>query len=356
MAYTTIDNPELYFQTKLFTGNGSTQSITLDGSENMQPDFVWFRNRSSTQNNRLFDIVRGAGKNLVSNNTGAEIDAGTGTGGQLRTFDSDGFSVGSDNSVNKSSENICSWNWKAGGSASSNSHGDITSSVSAGTTQGFSIVKYTGNGTGGSTIGHGLGSVPSAIWLKPLDRTDNWRVYHKEIDATAPEDFHLKLQSTATRADANDVWNDTAPTSTLFTVGANAGVVASGEDFIAYCFAEKKGYSKFGKYTGNGNADGTFAYTGFKPAFVMVRDPNNAENWLMYDNKRPGFNVTNNHLFANTTDTETASTANIMDFLSNGFKIRSTNNGLNRSGGTFLYWTFAESPFVNSNGVPNNSR
>lgn len=207
MAYTTIDNPELYFQTKLFTGNGSTQSITLDGSENMQPDFVWFKNRSSTQNHRLFDSVRGAGKNLVSNNSGAEIDAGTGTGGQLRTFDSDGFSVGSDNSVNKSSENICSWNWKAGTSftndASSTGVGTIDSTGTINTTAGFSVISYTGTGSAG-TIAHGLGVVPRMVITKNRDHgssgLQDWCVYHPRVGSdgavflnlTNTKDTHAK--------------------------------------------------------------------------------------------------------------------------------------------------------------------
>ena len=352
MAYTTIDNPELYFQCKLYTGNGvSGTAITFDGSENMQPDFIWGSCRSHGDNHWMSDSVRGNTKAIFSNSTGTEETSSE----RIKSFDSNGFTIGDAGDTNTNTRTFVTWNSKAGGSASSNSNRDITSSVSVNTTAGISIVKYTGNGTGGSTIGHGLGSVPKSIWLKPLDRTDNWRVYHDK-NTSAPETDHLKLQNTNTTADADDVWNDTAPTSTLFTVGANAGVVASGEEIIAYCFAEKKGFSKFGSYTGNGNVSGGFAYLGFRPSFVMVRDPNNAENWPIYDNKRPGFNVTNKHLFANDTAEETSSTANIMDFLSNGFKIRSTNNGLNRSGATFLYWAWAESPFVNSNGVPNNAR
>mgnify|MGYP003115492180 CR=1 FL=1 len=354
MAYTTIDDPTIYFNTKLFTGNGSTQSITGVG---FQPDWVWFKNRSSSQNHRLFDAVRGAGKNIKSNGTQGEIDAGTGTDGQLRTFDSDGFSVGSDGSVNNSGENILAWNWKANGSGSSNTDGDITSTVSANTTAGFSIVKYTGNGTGGSTIGHGLGSVPATILLKPLDRTDNWRVFHKGIDATAPEDFHLKLQSGAARADANDVWNDTAPTSSLFTVGANAGVVASGEDFIAYCFAEKQGYSKFGKYVGNGNVDGTFVYTGFKPAWVLTKCSDTTRNWQIRDNKINPFNVTESFLEANGTVAEQTDPGfSSIDLLSNGFKHRGVGGDTNVSGSDYIFMAFAESPFVSSSGVPTTAR
>jgi len=349
MAYTDIDDPTIHFTTLLRNSiyGGSDTSYDIG----FQPDWIWDKVRSTTGVHALFDSVRGvgaSGKVLYSHLTNAEA-----TNALIKSIDSSGFTVTANS--DHSSETIVDWCWRAGGSASSNTDGSITSSVSANTTAGFSIVSYTGTGSN-ATIGHGLGAVPAWIITKNRDATQPWRIYHKGVDASAPEDFGLILNDTSVRDNDNTAWNDTAPTSSVFSVGTSANTNNSSDDFIAYCFAEKKGYSKFGSYTGNGNADGTFTYLGFKPSFVMVRDPNNAENWLMYDNKRPGFNVTNNHLFANTNDSETASTANIMDLLSNGFKIRSTNNGLNRSGGTFLYMAFAENPFVSSGGIPCTAR
>ena len=355
MAYTTVDNPELFFQTKLYTGTGSALSVTFDGSEDMQPDWVWCKGRDVANLHALFDSVRGTGKALYADRSNAEENQAQG----VTSFDSDGFSMGTLGDLNASTKTFVSWNWKAGGSASSNSDGTITSSVSANTTAGFSIVSYTSNGSASQTVGHGLGAVPHWIIAKNRDSSSSsynyWTVYHHSL-ATA-NDKKLKLNETEAASTTN-LWGDADPTTTKFYVhtSGDGSTNVSTDKIIAYCFTGIKGYSKFGTYTGNGNADGAFAYTGFRPAWVMVRDPGNAENWLMYDNKRPGYNLTNNHLFANTSDTETASTANTMDLLSNGFKVRSTNNGLNRSGSNFLYMALAESPFVNSNGVPTNAR
>ena len=350
MAYTLIDDPTIYFNTKLYAGNGGTQSITGVG---FQPDWSWIKNRSGSDQHSLYDSVRSANKVLRSNSTASE---GTQTDG-LTSFDSDGFSVGASGSVNTSSNNFVSWNWLASNTTASNTDGSITSTVSANTTAGFSIVKYTGNGTGGSTIGHGLGSVPATILLKPLDRTDNWRVFHKGIDATAPEDFHLKLQSNAARADANDVWNDTAPTSSLFTVGANAGVVASGEDFIAYCFNEVKGFSKFGKYVGNGSTNGVYLHCGFKPAWILTKCTSTTRNWQIRDNKINPFNVTESFLEANGTVAEQTDPGfSSIDILSNGFKHRGVGGDTNVSGADYIFMAFAESPFVSSSGVPTTAR
>ena len=266
MAYTEIDKPSDYFVTKLFTGNGSTQSITgLD----FQPDWVWIKNRTSTQNNRTFDSIRGAGKNLVTNNDGVEVDAGTGTDGQLRSFTSDGFTVGSDGSVNKNNENIVSWNWKAGtafsNDASSTGIGSIDSSGSVNETAGFSIVSYTGSGSA-ATVKHGLSTTPNMMIIKnrPTSAKD-WQVYSPVND---PTDALALNQSDAT-GDSNVYWNDTAPTSSVFSVHSGA-TNTSGAATIGYIFSNRQGFSKFGTYVGNGNADGTFVYTGFKPALGII--------------------------------------------------------------------------------------
>ena len=352
MAFATIDNPELYFQSVLWTGNQSTQAITFDGSEDMQPDFVWIKQRADDgYSHELFDVVRGVTKYVCADTNAAEATGST----TLTAFGSDGFTLGADTVVNKNTKTYVSWNWKAGTSfsndASSTSVGTIDSSGSINTAAGISILTYTGTGSAG-TIAHGLGAVPKWIFTKDTDNSNAPYVYLEGAGNT----HGLRLSTTDVKEDDNTLWNDTTPTSSVFSVGSNTGSNRSSNPIIAYIWSEIKGFSKFGSYIGNGNANGTFAFLGFKPAFVMVRDPGNAENWLMYDNKRPGYNLNNNHLMANTIDTEVASSANTMDLLSTGFKVRSSNNGLNRSGATFFYMAFAESPFVNSNGIPNNAR
>ena len=351
MAYTTVDDPAIYFNTVLYTGNGSNgHAITGVG---FQPDWIWIKGRSVAENHNVYDSVRGAGIRLIPN-TGSNDTTKTDT---QKSFDSDGFTLDSGAEVNDNTQTFVSWNWKAGTSFSNSggSNGaDLASSGTFNRTAGFSIVTFTGNATANQQIYHGLNSVPKYMILKNRTNVNNesWCVYHEDVGNTKK----LTLDTTATATTNVEFWQDTTPTSTVLTVGRQDAVNGSGNTHVVYCFSEIQGYSKFGQYRGNGNSDGTFSFCGFRPAWVMVRDPNNAENWLMYDNKRPGNNVTNNHMFANTGDTETASTANIMDFYSNGFKIRSTNNGLNRSGGTFLFMAFAESPFVTSTGIPTTAR
>jgi hypothetical protein len=350
MSYTNgLDNPELYFQTKLYAGNGSSQSITFDGSENMQPDWVWIKSRTDTRKHNLYDSVRGTNKRLVSNATSAEDEPDSNAG--VNAFNSDGFTVGSETDVNGSSRNFASWNWKAGGSASSNSDGSITSSVSASTTAGFSIVSYTGTGSN-ATIGHGLNSSPKMVIVKDRDNSSYaWHVYHVGVGAT--KTIYLNLSNTP---DTNSIyWNNTTPTSSVFSVGTSVTTNNSGDKFIAYCFADVKGYSKFGSYTGNGSTDGTFVYTGFSPAWVMTKRTNTTGSWMMYDNKRATFNVNNKLLFADTSDAESTTGSGVVDFLSNGFKWRGTATGTNGSGDSYIFMAFAESPFVNSNGVPTNA-
>ena len=353
MAYTTIDNPsETAFNTKLYTGNGSTQSITGVG---FQPDWVWIKNRSSSNNNRLFDAVRGAGKNLVSNATGAEIDAGTGTGGQLRTFDSDGFSVGSDGSVNNNSENIVSWNWKAGGSSTStNSDGDINGTQTVNQTAGFSITTYTGNGGSGQTLGHGLGATPKVYICKRRDNTGQWLVMNTLIDGTLD---YLFLESNAAKSNTST----TLPTSSLVYLQNGGDANESGGTHVCYAFCEKKGYSRFGSYTGNGNSDGVFIYTGFKPAWMMIKESSNAGNeWYISDGARSPTNAgtaSAKVLAASGSGAEESGQSyNQFDIVSNGYKVRGDDTRSNGSGRTYIYMAFAESPFVNSNGVPNNAR
>ena len=342
MSYSTIDNPELHFQCKTYTGTGSSQSITLDGDENMQPDFVWIKNRSDAYDHVLFDVVRGVTKNIHSNGSDAEVtEAQT-----LTAFNTDGFTVGTDGKVNASSNNMVSWNWKAGGSGSANNDGSInTTSTSANSTSGFSISKFTATGSA-ATIGHGMSAIPKMIWVKRTDSSGSWQVYHASLGATK----YLELQNNQEVYANSGRWNDTTPTSSVFSI---AGEFGSSTVNISYAFAEKTGYCKIGSYQGNGNADGTFVYTGFKPAFIMIKRTDASGDWGIFDNKREGYNDETNRLKPNGTDTEEDD--NFMDIVSNGFKLRITSSSLNNSSGTYIFMAFAESPFVNSNGVPNNA-
>ena len=338
MAYTTIDKPDQYFNTVLYTGNGSTQSIT---GVNFQPDWVWIKSRSTTYSHILHDVVRGATKQLKSNSADAES---TDTNG-LTAFNSDGFSLGSGSAVNNSSTTFVGWNWRAGGSASSNSDGSITSSVSANTAAGFSVVSYTGVGAA-RTIGHGLGATPTAIIVKNRGAADDWAVWHSSLAANQI----LNLNQTSAAATNNTVWNSTLPTSSVFSVGND---IKSGQayNYIAYCVTDIKGYSKCGTYTGNGSSNGPFVWTGFKPAFVLMkRSSTGGNSWRIYDNKRDTFNEMDNALFPN--DTAIEGNYDAIDFLSNGFKWRNSNAAINNSGDTYVYMAFAENPFVTSEGVP----
>jgi len=357
MAYTDIDNPELYFQTKLYTGNGGTQSITLDGSENMRPDWVWIKPRNGSDGHVLIDSVRGALKRLRSEGTNAEDTLSN----SLTSFDNNGFTLGNAGEVNSSSYNLVSWNWAAGTSfsndASATSVGSVDSTGSINTTAGFSIISWTSLASGSNyTIAHGLGAVPAVIIMKGRHEANSWQVYHHK-NTSAPETDYLDLSTTDATADY-PVWNDTAPTSSVFSLGTWSGF-DDGGTMIAYCFAEKKGYSKFGSYVGNANADyGTFVYTGFKPAWLLIkRSDGGTDNWNLYDNKRLGYNTNYSFLIPNETNAEntTTSTANL-DILSNGFKIRGSTGHTNTSGGTYIYMAFAESPFVSSKGIPTTAR
>ena len=349
MAYTTIDDPTQNFNTVLYTGNGTAigsggQAITGVG---FAPSWTWIKERSSTSPHKLLDTVRGATKELESSGTDAEAT----TAESLATFGSDGFTVGNNGAVNQSSQTYASWNWLAGGSASSNSNGSITSSVSANTTAGFSIVSYTGTGAN-ATVGHGLGVVPKMVIVKQRSTANNWCVYHESLgNANA---VYLDLQDAS---GSTTIWNSTSPTSSVFSVSSSDAVNKNTDNLIAYCFAEKKGYSKFFSYEGNGNADGSFVNLGFKPAWLMVKPIDASDNWVMFDNKRhdalnssvsPYFFYANKD-FAETTDTK------LLDFVSNGFKVRSSGNTVNRTS-TFIGMAFAEQPFVNSSGVPCNAR
>jgi hypothetical protein len=340
-----IDKPSDYFNTKLYTGTGSTLNITGVG---FQPDLVWTKGRDSTaegvMDHALVDSVRGVTKTLRSNTTGAE---GT-EANSLTAFGSDGYTVGANGKFNYSSSDIyVSWNWLGANGTAANTDGTISSTVSANTTSGFSIVSYTGTGAN-ATVGHGLGSAPRMMIFKNRDRNDEgWIVYHESIGNTK----RLLLDETAVVATSSTFFQDTSPTSSIITLGSNHGTNGP-HAMICYAFAEKQGFSKFGSYTGNGNADGTFVYTGFKPAFIIIKgavsgNGNAAQSWELYDNKRLGYNVDNNSIFPNTNSAE--STGDRIDILSNGFKIRINSDGVNDNNSTYIYMAFAEQPLVGDN-------
>ena len=345
MSYTNgLDKPEEYFNTKLYSGNSSTQAIT---SVNFQPDFTWLKRRDQTSFHYLFDSIRGVQKRISSNSDTTEATVST----SLTSFDSNGFTLGSEGDVNESGGTYVGWNWLAGGTASSNTDGSITSNVSANTTSGFSIVSYTGTGST-ATVGHGLGVAPSMIIIKARSAPESWTVYHKNLTSAS---YNLTLNDTSAETNNPSHFNSTAPTSSVFSIGTSGRVNVSSQTQIAYCFAEKKGFSKFGSYTGNGSTDGTFVYTGFKPAFILLKITNTySDVWFIFDNKRDSFNLTNNRLIPNLNVTETTQEGS--DFLSNGFKLRTTSTGTNASGANYIYMAFAENPFTTSTGIPTTAR
>ena len=347
MAYTTINKSTDYFNTKLYTGNGSTQSITGVG---FTQDFTWIKSRSTAQNHYAFDTVRGAQKQIYPSTSSAE-DTGQSNG--LNAFTSDGFNLGTEVGVNGNGATFASWNWKANGTGSANTDGTINSTVSASATSGFSIVSYTGNGTAGATIGHGLGVKPAMIIVKKLNGAYNWGIYHKNIGATK-----LLAFTDAIPDDDASYWNDVEPTSSVFNLGSSALTNGSGSTMIAYCFSEVKGYSKFSSYTGNGNADGTFVYTGFKPAWVMIKNittANSYDDWMIFDNKRNSNNPMGFKLYPSNSASE-SNDIDLIDFTSNGFKQRSANSNQNGSGNSFIYMAIAEAPLVGTNGVTAKAR
>ena len=343
MAYTTIDDPELYFQVKLYAGNAgagtsNTQAITLDGSEDMSPDMVYIKARDGVNNGEIFDTVRGVYKYISTNSAGQENTAFT---DNLTAFNSDGFTLGvnTGDDINDTGKNYVAWCW-------------VKSA-----TVGLDIVTYTGNATA-RTISHSLSAVPSVMWVKNLSPGDvDWRVYHHKNTA-APETDYLILNTTAATADDATAFNDVAPTSSVFSVGTSDQSNGNTDSMMAFLFAEKQGFSKFGSFIGNGNADGPMVYTGFSPAYVVVKNAGGDEAWNVWNNKTPGYNVANKNLQPNSTVAEQTSSAGVkeIDFLSNGFKIRGSNTELNQSGNTHIYMAFAEAPLVNSNGVPCTAR
>ena len=342
MAYTTIDDPTKYFQVKKYTGNGTAigsggLAVTLDSDTNLQPDLVWSKNKDDATGHRWTDSARGVTKQFFCNNENGEATDSEG----LTAFNSDGFTVGNDDGWNTSGEDVRAWCWKEDATA------------------GFDMVTYTGNGSA-RTISHSLSAIPN--WMVVKCRSEDskpWAVYHSKNTSAPATDF-LSLNNTNATADTSAYWNDTTPTSSVFTVGTTNDVNKDSQTYIAYLWRQKQGFSKFGKYIGNNNADGPFVYCGFKPAFVLLKNTGASQNWFIYDNKDFGINTvvdaTNNRpLFANEPDTSASAGMYKFLFLSNGFKVIESGAQTNGSGNTFIYMAFAEAPFTNSNGVPSNA-
>jgi len=351
----TIADPTEHFNTVLYSGN-STTNRTVTGV-GFQPDFTWFKGRTSSAiDHALFDSNRGATKILISNNNNAEITVSE----SLKSFDSDGVTLGNDlgdYGVNNSARTYALWSWKAnGGTTSSNTDGNITSTVQANTTAGFSIVTYTGNGNASTqTVGHGLGSKCKVVILRNrADAGQSWRVYHDSVSASAGGNLFLNGSGILDTGDPARVTATSTSTFSLlgYTSPYNA-VNNSGSNYLAYCFAEIEGYSKFGKYTGNGSTDGIFVYTGFKPAFVIIKVTSTTENWVIRDNKRDPYNNVYHQLLANASSAEDTTNDGrfSQDFLSNGFKIRASHATTNQNGATYIYMAFAEAPFKYGTGA-----
>jgi len=352
MAYTDIDDPSAYFQTTLYTGNGQAgHAITNSGNSDLAPNWVWIKQRNGTGTHRITDSVRGVQDEFIANDSIAEDT----NGGGLSAFGSDGFTLGDSGAYNGNNNTYVSWNWKAGTSfsndASATSVGTIDSAGSVSTDAGFSIQTYTGTGSEG-TIGHGLGATPKIIFYKRLTGDGSW-VVQSTLLANRTQ---LVLNGTDAVITASNLADNTNWSSSVFAVGTNADMNADGVPYIAYCFADVQGYSKIGSYVGTGNVDGTFIHLGFKPAFTMIKKTNATSVWHLADNKRIGFNPLNYRLQPGNSDAEYQGSEIYSDFLSNGFKLRNTDDDTTGSGDSYIYMAFAENPFVTSTGVPATAR
>lgn len=370
MAYTNIDDPSAYFQVLTYTGNGSNpRNLTNDGNSNLKPDLIWVKNRTGISDHALANSTMGFdapnapnGGGQLGTNSASGVNVPTATYGYVSAALTDGFTAAAGgtngDNCNANANEFVAWQWKAnGGTTSSNTDGGITTTVQANTTAGFSIVFYTGDGATGQTVGHGLGAVPKMIISKDRDASSNvptWRCYHEALGATK----YLQMPQTDAGAAFTD-WNNTAPTSSVYSIGGSGGyrpTNTNNTEYIAYVFADVQGYSKFGSYTGNGNSNGTFVYTGFKPAWILIKRYDSTGGWTVYDHKR-GYNGNNYELFPHSTEAEYTGTSFFeADILSNGFKLRLTDGQINASGGTYIYMAFAENPFTTSTGIPTTAR
>ena len=329
----------------LWTGNNATQSISnAVNGVSFQPDMIWSKIRNQAYNHKVDDVIRGVEKDLYTNSTSAEVSQPNG----MTSFNSNGFSVGSDSAWNYNGGTFVAWQWKGGGTAVSNTAGSITSSVSANPTAGFSVVTWTGTGSN-ATVGHGLGVAPAFIIGKKRSAAGSWQTYVSAIPNMATG--YIVLNGTGAWTSNSTIWNGTAPTSTVFSLGTDTDLNANGATNVAYCFAPVAGYSAFGRYTGNGSADGPFVYLGFRPRFVMFKNATGAGNsWVIFDTSRTPSNQDFLELKPESAGAESpAGSYAYFDFLSNGFKVRTTSTAENASGQTIIYMAFAENPFKYAN-------
>ena len=355
MAYTTIDDPSAHFHTRLYTATGNAISVTNDANAgDFQPDWIWLKSRNNATNHNVFDSSRGQTKRLYPNTTDTEDTVGT------FALDSNGFSIGGSGSsgigdINIANKTMVAWQWKANGGSTTSfsaSGAQLAGTRQSNTTAGFSIITYTGDGNNNATIPHGLDSAPQWVIIKERANATNWYVGHNSTFTTG----EIFLNLTNALAGAFGPFNKTAPTSTNIVLGTDGNVNGNNDTYVCYAFSEVQGYSKFGSYVGNGNADGMFVYTGFKPAWIMIKKTNNTSQWVIHDTTRQEYNMNTKFLQANQTATESTSSAADLDILSNGFKLRSSDDAQNGSGDTYIYMAFAEHPLVSSEGVPVTAR
>jgi len=365
MAYTNIDDPSAHFQAKIYSGQNSVQSVTNDGNSNLKPDWLWIKSRNDSDIHVITNSTTGTDLYLQTNNDAGEVSST----GDVESFDTNGFSLaGVNDRVNTNGGLFVAWQWKAnGGTTTSKSSATVSGNVTTpcvqqvNTDAGFSILTYTASTSYAGTethLEHGLGVGPKVLIVKRRNSSAEWAVYHAENGASPSAGYgYLVLNSTAATATSSTYWLNTPAESnaTLLAFGNNASVGADGGEYVCYAFAEKQGYSKFGKYVGNGNANGPFVYTGFKPAFVMIKRTDSTANWDMFTGEISTFNIVSDRLRANLSNAEQTG-FDRLDFVSNGFKIRNTNTTGNTSGGTYIYMAFAENPFVTSTGIPTTAR
>jgi hypothetical protein len=350
MAYATINDPSAQFQTLIWTGTGNDNTaVTNTGNSNLQPDFAWVKARNATHDHILFNSTQGNNYNLRLPTT----DPLYTNSNYLKSFDSDGLTLGTSNRVNGSGEPYVGWQWKAtAGTTATNNAGSISSTVQANATAGFSIVKWTSDGNNGRTVGHGLGAKPTVIITKNSSAAGSWYTF---VEA-AGVDKYLRLNSADAVTTNTDIFGGGAQATAVFTIGQSSAGYSNGNDIVAYVFAPIKGYSKFGGYSGNGEANGPFVYTGFKPAFLMRKCINEGLDWVITDSTRDPVNVGDESLYANLTYVEYSGSETKYDLLSNGFKMRGNWTSTNKSGNTYIYMAFAENPFVATNGIPTTAR
>ena len=352
MAYTNIDDPSAFFQVATYAGAGGSQTVTNDGNSDLKPDLVYVKNRSIGSEPTFIDTTRGGNKFLYTGGYGTSAEESA-NGNGIASFNTDGITWDTTASTyfNSSGSNFVAWQWKCNGGTTSNLSGDLASVVQVNADAGFSIVTYTGSGGNGQSVLHGLGLTPEVIITKARNGADNWHVYHKSIGNTKI----LKLNTTDAEA-SSSAYSAAAVSSSAFFVSTSLIYVGQlGADFVSYCFAPIQGYSKFGKYVGNGNANGPFVYTGFKPAFVMLKGSSASGSWYMLDSKRDVDNVAHHAVEAQSAAAEYTN-YNFIDMLSNGFKLRLGTSEVNTSGNSYIYMAFAENPFTTSTGIPTTAR